>query len=150
MGKEREQALNEFVMNSVLQVADLGGRMLDFVSWDDQYGTIILDPSLFSGDNWALWQLGLKAAAWINQGYKCICGSSAIAGDLHHAIVTRAEVQRNPKGYLIHHTYNVIYVHPQCHGSLRRSKCWKFLEGLYGEKVELWHAALLENLQELT
>ncbi len=108
-------------------------------------GKVVLDPTiLLEPVNWAAWIMGLRFAAFINQGGMCVCGEQLRdSGELHHALITKADLSGyhdSAKNKVMQHSYNVVLCHPKCHISLVRRKCLVFLRELYGEKVLAWYA----------
>lgn len=105
----------------------------------------IITPSqcpigLEGGSDWGKLQRYLKVLAYINQDGKCLCGQ-LLAGDydLHHALVTRKDVQGTQFPELIHHSYNVLLLHRPCHIQATRPKCFELLSTLYGEEeIDFW------------
>ena len=60
-------------------------------------------------------QWDLKVVAYINQDDKCICGEHLYDGELHHALLSRRDVMGYHDPDIIHHSLNVILLHPHCH-----------------------------------
>ena len=107
---------------------------------------IVLDPSNLPLDiDWITWQKALKLAAQFNQKSLCICGGGLGGnGELHHALITKQDARGSrEKDRILHHSYNVILVHPECHARLQRKDCLQYLSIIYGEtEVLTWYDEL--------
>lgn len=118
-----------------------GGKGLSF-----NKKRIILDSSNLSLDtDWVTWQKVLKLAAQFNQKGMCICGE--ILGDsaeLHHALITKQDARGSrEKERILHHSYNIILAHPECHAKLQRKDSLQYLSILYGDvEVHTWYNEL--------
>ena len=104
---------------------------------------IVLNP-VDKPDNlsWNQWQFELKKVALYNQDGICgICRRHFIwSAELHHALLTKADVRSNPKSWMIHHSFNVVNLDPSCHKIAQRDKCLKFLCEIYSkELIEEWY-----------
>ena len=112
---------------------------------------MILTPDMMQ-DKWSLFQYDLRLVAQFNQNGKCIC-AERLDGvtELHHALVTRADVTKNGNRDLIHHSYNVILVHKECHHNLIRENCFKYLSHIYGhQELIKWYKSLpFEHLRKV-
>lgn len=89
----------------------------------------------------------LSSVGIFNQKDSCAyCGHylKHTAYDLHHALLSRKDVQGSKVGYLIHHTYNVLLVHRgNCHENLTRQKSLEVLSSIYGfDKINIWYESL--------
>ena len=117
---------------------------------------LILNLIAYKGDNppwkspiivlpkdsdWGYYQQILKIAAYINQDGKCICNKPLDnTSELHHALITRANVRMHPQDYLIHHPYNVLLLHSNCHINITRQKSWELLSRIYGfNQTKNWY-----------
>lgn len=91
--------------------------------------------------NWGDWQLKIKLVAHLNQDFNCpACGEYLLTGHLHHALITRKDVQGMKDSWLIHHSLNCLLLHEgPCHDKATREQCAIWLTELYGEKVEEWY-----------
>ena len=122
-------------------VAKCGGKGLAFNN-----KKAILDSGELSLEiDWKTWQEALKLAALFNQKGLCICGEKLEdRGELHHALITRQDARGSrEKDRILHHSYNVILCHPECHGTLQRKDCLRYLSILYGEtEVLTWYEEL--------
>jgi len=122
-------------------VAKCGGKGLTFKG-----KKAILDSSNLPLDiDWKIWKESLKLAAFFNQGGLCICGETLEGGgELHHALITKQDARGcREKDRILHHSYNVILVHPECHAKLQRKDCMRYLSTLYREtEVLTWYDEL--------
>jgi len=82
-------------------------------------------------------QVVLKHTATLNQKGRCMCGSSLFdsGGELHHALLSRKDVQGSYFKDIIHHTCNVIVCCKGCHENATREKSKDFLFEIFGEDV---------------
>ncbi len=114
------------------------------MTWDGK--RIVLDSSNLPLDiDWTIWQEALTRAAQFNQKGLCICGGGlGDSGELHHALITKQDARGSrEKNRILHHSYNVILVHPECHATLQRKDCLRYLSIIYGEtEVLTWYDEL--------
>jgi hypothetical protein len=98
-------------------------------------GLVLLVPEKLVDDRqkWGPWQASLKYLAATQQNFLCaICGDYCTSGELHHCLVSKQDARGWEQAFLIHHSLNVVLVHPQCHGKATREVCYDFLCSLYG------------------
>lgn len=87
-------------------------------------------------------QLELKWVALKAQKGVCTCGEKVNLsnGQLHHALISRADVRNHPQRERIHHPYNVIVLHDKCHENITREVSCRFLARIYSFPVILeWY-----------
>lgn len=87
-------------------------------------------------------QSELRWIAILAQNGKCSCGKkvSLKNGQLHHALLSRQDVVGHPEKDRIHHPYNVLMLHDQCHEGITRRQCCELLSRIYGQEVILeWY-----------
>lgn len=102
--------------------------------------------------DWGMWQSSLRFVARDNQRYKCpVCDQFLRPNEkteLHHALISREDVRGCPRPIrmLIHHTYNCILLHHECH-NINRQEGWNILTALYGEEVIInWYEGLPDKI----
>lgn len=102
-------------------------------------GLFILNPSLMEDES--DWLKALRIIAVLNQDGLCPCLEPLHRFDLHHALISKGDVQgcRTDVKALIHHTYNVIAMHRECHEAMSRIASAAYLRVLYEEDVEIWY-----------
>lgn len=114
------------------------GSLFPYVEVLDS-GLVVLNPSLLSDSKhkWGPWQGALKYLAWRQQNRNCaMCGKYCSNGELHHGLASRQDARSWPdKEHLVHHSLNVVVVHPVCHVGAGRRRCYNFLTTLYGEFI---------------
>lgn len=141
----KEKVLADLSLYGSISVYIREGKQQPYVGWDDAREAVILNSNLLPPDfkRWRAWQQTLRLAAWANQKYVCFCGEPMDGGELHHGLISRANVQglsKDKAARKIHHTYNCIFVHPGCHGDLTREICIEYLCERYGQdEVESWY-----------
>jgi len=110
-------------------------------------GPIVLTPNISNEIediyfNWRYYQYLLKIAAYINQDTLCICGLP-LRDDiqLHHALITKRDVQGLVDKEFIHSSFNVIVIHGEnCHERATRQMSFEFLSKIYGKlNVKNWY-----------
>jgi hypothetical protein len=92
-------------------------------------------------------QLRLKAVAIYNQNGICSYCQKELGniGELHHALISRKDVQGHPKADMIHHTTNVLVLHPYCHLKITRQESYKSLCQIHGKNaVDKWQLLTAE------
>lgn len=95
----------------------------------------------FEPSIWGKWQFLLKMVAQHNQNGQCICGKRLNGySELHHALISRKDVMGRPEGdqVKIHHSFNVLELHPYCHKQATREQCLKYLNSIYDNEPEKW------------
>lgn len=124
-------------------------EVLEHIKWDRLSIPILTPdnpPVLEEEIDWGEHQTYLKVLAYINQNGVCLCEKMILAGqpsDLHHALVTRKDVQGTKQKELIHHSHNVLLLHRPCHIEVTRKKSKEFLITIYGEEqIENWLKSL--------
>lgn len=103
---------------------------------------IVCDPSVFLSDtDWVQWQHILKIASRHNQNWKCICGETLSNSELHHALLTKADLRGvKNKERILHHSYNVIELCHECHEKINRTESYAFLISIFDEKlIQNWY-----------
>jgi hypothetical protein len=137
--KRTQRILSEVHFASdVPMFCEITGELSPYVVVDQASGLVLLSPQEVDKKyRWGPWQGVLKHLAAIQQDYKCAkCGQSCSNGELHHALASRQDANSWwGQGFLIHHSLNVVLVHPHCHSSMTREECYKFLCDLYGEDL---------------
>ncbi len=98
-------------------------------------------------DFWTGWQRDLKQACFFNQSKKCaFCGEYLDNGELHHSLISRAEARGifgALKPRVLHHSYNVLILHVDCHQRIVRAEAFRLLCQLYGEAlIRGWYSGL--------
>ena len=150
MLERAREELGELHLETDLEIFTVDGKLQPYFGFT-KTGMLIMDPSRFvhicKGGDWGRWQKALKVLAYLNQSGLCVCGYiGALGGDLHHALVTRGDVQGWSKRWLIHHSFNVVYVHTDCHANLKIEPCFNFLAELYGKThIEAWLTSMQEG-----
>jgi hypothetical protein len=96
---------------------------------------------------WGDWQKNLKILAYYNQDKKCPCGKSVSTAELHHALITKSDVQgikdSFAKGKILHHSFNVILICKAHHEKQQRDESFEYLCKIYGEReVKKWYNSL--------
>lgn len=111
------------------------------IIFKEENGLFILDPAIQQLDNWSNWQGFLRMVARFNQNERCLACQSNLYSDsqLHHALITRKDNQGNKDRQRIHHTYNVMMLHPSCHEMMTRERAATLLTALYGLNVKKWY-----------
>lgn len=75
----------------------------------------------------------LRWMAILAQKGLCICGKKVTLknGQLHHALLSRQDVLGYPEADRIHHPYNVLMLHDQCHENITRRQSCEVLSKIY-------------------
>lgn len=83
----------------------------------------------------------LRVTQYINQDGKCVCnGELGNDMELHHALITKEDVKGIKEKDFIHHTYNTILLHHDCHIKIRRYVSMVYLVKHYGlNEVQTWY-----------
>jgi hypothetical protein len=116
-------------------------ELAPYVVIDQASGLVLLSPQdVDKKHRWGPWQGALKHLAAVQQDFKCAkCGQVCSSGELHHALASKQDAGGwRDQDFLIHHSLNVVLVHPHCHSSLTREECYAFLCDLYGEDL-VWN-----------
>lgn len=94
-------------------------------------------------------QLYLKVCAYLNQDAVCVCGEPVFSdGELHHALLSRRDVQGMKNGDLIHNSLNVILIHHSCHRDITREVSYEFLCTIFEEHLILnWYNEVSKNFK---
>lgn len=92
-------------------------------------------------DDWNRFQLYLRLIQYINQDGKCVCRKELDdKSELHHALISRRDALGLPQPEMIHHSYNVLLVHKECHKGIVRFDCLTLLSEIFGQfNVEGWY-----------
>jgi len=110
-------------------------------------------PSNISKEDVGSWQIAIKLMAKLNQDFKCSgCKNSFRANqklELHHALISREDVRGLSFEFyaLIHHTYNCLLLHHECHLQLNRENSWRLLSEIYGQdNLVDWYESLPNHI----
>lgn len=88
----------------------------------------------------------LRWMAILAQKGKCICGKRITLrnGQLHHALLSRQDVLGHPDANRIHHPYNVLMLHDECHATITRRVALEELSRIYGQQAILaWYNSFI-------
>ena len=83
----------------------------------------------------------IKRVCLYNQSYNCLCGEWLIkGGELHHALLSKKDVQGSKQKDMIHHTCNCIVLCHKCHETINRGLSIEYLFEVYGtDIVTAWY-----------
>jgi hypothetical protein len=92
--------------------------------------------------DWIKFQFYLKMAAYINQDTRCLCGyplNEII--ELHHALISKKDIQGFERREIIHSSFNVIAIHGKnCHEHCTRDRAFNFLSEIYSsDRIINWY-----------
>lgn len=93
-------------------------------------------------------QYYLRFISFVNQDGICSFCQKPLGNDndeveLHHALVSRKDVQGTNFGYLIHDSRNVLLVHHSCHHQVTRELAFKELCKIFPiEAIEEWYYSI--------
>lgn len=98
---------------------------------------LILDSKL-AGDNI---QLYLRMAQYINQDGLCLCQEPLTQdAELHHALISKKDVQGMPNPEIVHSSFNTVLLHHKCHQQIRRYQCLILLSSIFGfPNIQTWY-----------
>ena len=99
-------------------------------------------------------QSELRWIAILAQKGLCTCRERVTLrnGQLHHALLSRQDVVAHPEKDRIHHPYNVLMLHDQCHEKITRRQSCELLSRIYGQSVILeWYNSFVfkSNMRRL-
>lgn len=127
----REMSKQNYLVERQILIGQLVSKGISIDTTNDSI--IILDPEDKPKDyDWAKWQGLLKRAALYNQNGKCLACNGYFygSGHLHHCLIPKSRARGMDDNWLIHHSFNVVVVHVDCH--IEKPDLWaKLMQEIY-------------------